>query len=423
MSCVEKNALNEEKVEGKDGNAEAGDKVNEEETKVEDSEDDDKPIGKRIIKKEHPKMVEAKEVDSERNLKKEEDQVEDSEDDDMPIGRKIVKKEPPKEKVKKVESKNEDSKEDEKPIAKRNVKKDDKGLKGKVKKVESGSDEDDKPIAKRNLKKDDKGKIKKVEPIAKKSTMKDEKEVIQKIKKVVEKKKAVTVEVTTKKRERKVFDLPGQKREPPEERDPLRIFYESLYEQIPDSDMAAFCGNVAYGIQEPWQLPIRSVPSPYFMMIRSEIFLFLIETEHNEDKSTDAAIDEFRMMESGLLPMNVAKKVYDKKQKKNQQKFNSPIKAVTSVKRTTTQSVIVKKTTSSASSDKKKPESKTVSKQSKKQKVEDSQSEDDDAFVPSAKKNSESKTVSKQSKKRKAADSESDDDDDFVPSAKKKMKK
>ncbi|KAF3327090.1 ABC transporter F family member 4 [Carex littledalei] len=43
------------------------------------------------------------------------------------------------------------------------------------------------------------------------------------------------------KRERvkKVYDLPGQKHDPPEERDPLRIFYESLYHQVPDSEMAA----------------------------------------------------------------------------------------------------------------------------------------------------------------------------------------
>ncbi|XP_075517060.1 uncharacterized protein LOC142551618 isoform X2 [Primulina tabacum] len=42
-----------------------------------------------------------------------------------------------------------------------------------------------------------------------------------------------------KKREKKVFDLPGQKRDPPEERDPLRIFYETLYKQVPTSDMAS----------------------------------------------------------------------------------------------------------------------------------------------------------------------------------------
>eukprot|EP00898_Chlorokybus_atmophyticus_P007087 jgi/Chlat1/737/Chrsp104S01218 len=40
------------------------------------------------------------------------------------------------------------------------------------------------------------------------------------------------------KRERKVFDLPGQRYETPLERDPLRIFYETLREQRPSSEMA-----------------------------------------------------------------------------------------------------------------------------------------------------------------------------------------
>ncbi|XP_073051511.1 uncharacterized protein [Primulina eburnea] len=42
-----------------------------------------------------------------------------------------------------------------------------------------------------------------------------------------------------KKREKKVIDLPGQKRDPLEERDPFRIFYETLYKQVPTSDMAS----------------------------------------------------------------------------------------------------------------------------------------------------------------------------------------
>ncbi|KAL9269317.1 hypothetical protein AKJ16_DCAP08952 [Drosera capensis] len=42
------------------------------------------------------------------------------------------------------------------------------------------------------------------------------------------------------KRERKVYTLPGQRCDPPEERDPLRIFYSSLSEQIPSSEMAEF---------------------------------------------------------------------------------------------------------------------------------------------------------------------------------------
>lgn len=75
------------------------------------------------------------------------------------------------------------------------------------------------------------------------------------------------------KKERKVYGLPGQKHDPPEERDPLRIFYESLYEQVPTSDMAA-----------TW------------------------------------------LMEWGLLPLDVARKCFEKKQG---QKVKSPVKAIT----------------------------------------------------------------------------------------------
>ncbi|XP_010419735.1 PREDICTED: uncharacterized protein LOC104705427 [Camelina sativa] len=42
------------------------------------------------------------------------------------------------------------------------------------------------------------------------------------------------------KREKKVYSLPGQKFDIPEEREPLRIFYESLSKQIPGSEMAEF---------------------------------------------------------------------------------------------------------------------------------------------------------------------------------------
>ncbi|XP_057959296.1 uncharacterized protein LOC131151860 isoform X2 [Malania oleifera] len=49
-----------------------------------------------------------------------------------------------------------------------------------------------------------------------------------------------TTTKTVKKRERKVFGLPGQRYDPPEEREPLRIFYESLSKQIPSSEMAEF---------------------------------------------------------------------------------------------------------------------------------------------------------------------------------------
>uniref|UniRef100_A0A0D9VRX2 Uncharacterized protein n=1 Tax=Leersia perrieri TaxID=77586 RepID=A0A0D9VRX2_9ORYZ len=78
------------------------------------------------------------------------------------------------------------------------------------------------------------------------------------------------------KKEKKVYALPGQKHDPPAERDPLRIFYESLYDQVPTSEMAA-----------NW------------------------------------------LMEWGLLPLDVATAVFEKKQG---QKLKSPMKT-TSAKR------------------------------------------------------------------------------------------
>lgn len=56
-------------------------------------------------------------------------------------------------------------------------------------------------------------------------------------------KRSVAVSSTKKKtvvkeRERKSFLLPGQKHEPLEERDGLRVFYESLFRQRPESEMA-----------------------------------------------------------------------------------------------------------------------------------------------------------------------------------------
>ncbi|KAH9550234.1 hypothetical protein CY35_10G061600 [Sphagnum magellanicum] len=61
--------------------------------------------------------------------------------------------------------------------------------------------------------------------------------------KVVRKVTVTTTKTTTKtmkeeKREKRAFTLPGQRHEPPEERDALRIFYETLHEQIPRSEMA-----------------------------------------------------------------------------------------------------------------------------------------------------------------------------------------
>ncbi|KAI3460402.1 hypothetical protein Pfo_017065 [Paulownia fortunei] len=136
-----------------------------------------------------------------------------------------------------------------------------------------------------------------------------------------------------KKREKKVFDLPGQKRDPPEERDPLRIFYETLYKQVPASEMAAI-----------W------------------------------------------MMESGLLPKEEAKKVFDRKLKTaQQQKLSSPMKTVVTVKKRPESVTIEKKSATSPFSTlkKKTPASKVASKQSNKRKSKDESSEDDtdDDFV------------------------------------------
>ncbi|XP_030452692.1 uncharacterized protein LOC115674437 [Syzygium oleosum] len=88
-------------------------------------------------------------------------------------------------------------------------------------------------------------------------------------------KTATTRTTTTKVREKKVFSLAGQKFDPPEEREPLRIFYESLSKQIPTSEMA-----------------------------------------------------EFWMMEHGLLSPERAKRAYEKKQKKQKQiRTGTPIKS------------------------------------------------------------------------------------------------
>ncbi|KAL3746764.1 hypothetical protein ACJRO7_015665 [Eucalyptus globulus] len=84
-----------------------------------------------------------------------------------------------------------------------------------------------------------------------------------------------TTTTATKVREKKVFNLPGQKHDPPEEREPLRIFYESLSKQIPTSEMA-----------------------------------------------------EFWMMEHGLLSPERAKRAYEKKQKKQKQmRTGTPVKS------------------------------------------------------------------------------------------------
>lgn len=89
------------------------------------------------------------------------------------------------------------------------------------------------------------------------------------------KSKTTTTTTTVKTREKKVYSLPGQKYDPPEEREPLRIFYESLSKQIPSSEMA-----------------------------------------------------EFWMMEHGLLSPERAKRAYEKKQRRQKEiRMGTPIKS------------------------------------------------------------------------------------------------
>ncbi|KAG6770609.1 hypothetical protein POTOM_026295 [Populus tomentosa] len=87
--------------------------------------------------------------------------------------------------------------------------------------------------------------------------------------------RTTTTTTTTRVRQKKVFSLPGQRCDPPEEREPLRIFYESLSKQIPTSEMA-----------------------------------------------------EFWMMEHGLLSPERAKKAHERKQRKQKmQRLGTPIKS------------------------------------------------------------------------------------------------
>ncbi|KAL3586913.1 hypothetical protein D5086_013780 [Populus alba] len=89
--------------------------------------------------------------------------------------------------------------------------------------------------------------------------------------------RTTTTTTTTRVRQKKVFSLPGQRCDPPEEREPLRIFYESLSKQIPTSEMA-----------------------------------------------------EFWMMEHGLLSLERAKKAHERKQRKQKmQRLGTPIKSTT----------------------------------------------------------------------------------------------
>ncbi|CAN8304684.1 unnamed protein product [Cochlearia groenlandica] len=153
-------------------------------------------------------------------------------------------------------------------------------------------------------------------------------------KKEIEEKKTEKEEEVKKKREKKVYDLPGQKRDTPEERDPLRIFYESLYKQVPTSEMAQI-----------W------------------------------------------LMESGLLSAEKAKKVLEKKLKKAG-KFSSPAKSTASTPRTVvSKTVTAKKETkpspAATSSGKNKGNDSKPTTTKKRKKDSFSDDDDDDDFLVS----------------------------------------
>ncbi|PWA65184.1 hypothetical protein CTI12_AA337960 [Artemisia annua] len=121
------------------------------------------------------------------------------------------------------------------------------------------------------------------------------------------------------------------------------------------------------------------------------------------------------MMESGLLPKDVAKKLFEAKKMK---KLGPPMKTVVTVKRQSDSSVSVKKTTTVSTEKKKTPASKAPSVQPRKRKIFDDSSDEgsDDDFVSDKKKTTvstekkkapPSKAPSVQPKKRKIVDESS----------------
>ncbi|XP_004150287.1 uncharacterized protein LOC101205851 isoform X2 [Cucumis sativus] len=136
-------------------------------------------------------------------------------------------------------------------------------------------------------------------------------------------KTTTTTTATAKVREKKVFNLPGQKYDPPEEREPLRIFYESLSKQIPASEMA-----------------------------------------------------EFWMMEHGMLSPEKAKKAYEKKlRRQKEQRTGTPIKSASA-----------KPLSRPESSQRPQPPSKNGDIKAKKKIVNDSDDDDDFILSPKRRK-------------------------------------
>ncbi|PUZ41911.1 hypothetical protein GQ55_9G541400 [Panicum hallii var. hallii] len=189
-----------------------------------------------------------------KKLPKEEEEEDDDELDNVPLAVSRAKKagNASASKVKKEDD--DDDEEDNLPISHSRAKKGNEKQKGtvnsntktsKVKKQEVESDDDDfmptsqKKNASAGASNAKASKVKKL----KDEDLEDLKENKKRKKRVGVKEGAKMSDVKGEKvkKERKVYELPGQKHDPPTERDPLRIFYESLYEQIPTSDMAATC--------------------------------------------------------------------------------------------------------------------------------------------------------------------------------------
>ncbi|OEL24894.1 hypothetical protein BAE44_0014090 [Dichanthelium oligosanthes] len=149
---------------------------------------------------------------------------------------------------------------------------------------------------------------------------------------------------------KKVYSLPGQKFDPPEEREPLRIFYESLSKQIPSSEMAEFWYVSSFPNFPHISDLIASCPNTGDMLtfrvgrIHSAIDFVPIAgalvgnkfwkdttilqctlLEHPVNGLTFKIYD--RLMEHGLLSPERAKKAYERKQKRQQQvRMGTPIK-------------------------------------------------------------------------------------------------
>lgn len=152
--------------------------------------------------------------------------------------------------------------------------------------------------------------------------------------KTISKTKTKTKTTTTKVRERKVYSLPGQKHDPPEEKEPLRIFYESLSKQIPTSEMA-----------------------------------------------------EFWLMEHGLLSPQKAKKAFEKKQRKQKElRSGTPIKSSSKPPtKTGTSQKQPQRSNNAGSSQKPQPKSNNGDIKAKRKIDTDSDDDDDDDFILSHK--------------------------------------